>query len=154
MHGDGTVATDFSVAAQVTELQRSVLGQLLSDAVAVRLLDSEAKLPQDALRLSELYRRLIDAVWSELGQAGDIAPARRELQRDHVNRMAAQLLRPASLSRADARSLVRAQAQTLLERMSAATRRSDLGPEARAHLTDSADTLRQALTARLQRAGA
>ena len=154
LHGDGPVATDFSLASQVIELQRNVLGQLLSDAVAARLLDSEDKLPKDALRLSELYRRLNDAVWSELGQAGDIAPARRELQRDHVNRLASQLLRPASLSRADARSLVRAQALTLLDRMSAAAHRPGLGSDARAHLEDSADTLRQALTAKLQRAGA
>jgi hypothetical protein len=131
-----------------------VLGQLMSDPVAARLLDSEAKSPRQALRLSEMYRRLDDALWSELSRAGDIAPERRELQRDHVNRLAAQLLRPSALSRADARSLVRAQSQALLNRIAAATQRPGLSVEARAHLEDSADTLRQALTAKLPRAGA
>jgi hypothetical protein len=70
------------------------------------------------------------------------------------NRLAAQLLKPAALSRADARSLVRAQSQSLLERVTAAARRSALSSQARAHLEDSADTLRQALTAKLPRAGA
>ncbi len=158
LRGDGTPAsalvTDFSLASQVIELQRAVLGQLLSDSVAVRLLDSEDKLPKDALRLSDLYRRLNDVVWSELGQSGDIPSLRRELQREHVNRLATQLLRPAALSRADARSLVRAQAQTLLNRINIAARRPGLSAEAQAHVQDSADTLQQALTAKLSRVGA
>ncbi|MFM9916241.1 MAG: zinc-dependent metalloprotease [Rhizobacter sp.] len=158
LRGDGTPATalvtDFSLASQVIELQRAVLGQLLSDSVAARLLDSEDKLPKDALRLSDLYRRLDDAVWGELGHPGDIPSLRRELQRDHINRIATQLLRPAALSRVDARSLVRAQAQTLLARLNTAAKRPGLSAEAQAHLQDSIDTLQQALTARLARTGA
>ena len=154
LRGDGALATDFSLATQVIELQRGVLSQLMSDGVAVRLLDSEDKSPKDAMRLSELYKRLDDAVWSELGKPGDIPALRRELQRDHINRIAGQLLRPASLSRADARSLARAQAQNLLARMTTAAKRPGLSAEAQAHLQDSVDTLQQALTAKLQRAGA
>ncbi len=158
LRGDGTLATalvtDFSLASLVIELQRNVLGNLLSDSVSVRLLDSEDKLPKDALRLSELYRSLNDAVWSELGQSGDIPSLRRELQRDYVTRISNQLLRPGALSRADARSLVRAQAQALQSRLNAAAKRPGLSAEAQAHLQDSADTLQQALTAKLTRAGA
>ena len=157
LRGDGTLATalvtDFSLASLVIELQRNVLGNLLSDSVSVRLLDSEDKLPKDALRLSELYRRLNDAVWSELSQSGDIPSLRRELQREYVTRMANQLLRPGALSRADARSLVRAQAQTLLTRLNTAAKRPGLSAEAQAHLQDSADTLQQALSAKLTRTG-
>ena len=157
LRSDGTPATalvtDFSLASLVIELQRNVLGNLLSDSVSVRLLDSEDKLPKDALRLSELYRRLNDAVWSELGQSGDIPSLRRELQREYVTRIANQLLRPGALSRADARSLVRAQAQTLLARLNTAAKRPGLSAEAQAHLQDSADTLQQALTAKLARTG-
>ena len=157
LRGDGTLATalvtDFSLASLVIELQRNVLGNLLSDSVSVRLLDSEDKLPKDALRLSELYRRLNDAVWSELGQSGDIPSLRRELQREYVTRISNQLLRPGALSRADARSLVRAQAQTLQSRLNAAAKRPGLSAEAQAHLQDSADTLQQALTAKLTRTG-
>ena len=157
LRGDGTPATalvtDFSLASLVIELQRNVLGNLMSDGVSVRLLDSEDKLPKDALRLSELYRRLNDAVWSELSQSGDIPALRRELQREYVTRIANQLLRPGALSRADARSLVRAQAQTLLTRLNTAAKRPGLSAEAQAHLQDSADTLQQALTAKLTRTG-
>ena len=79
---------------------------------------------------------------------------RRELQRDHINRVAAQLLRPAASSRVDARSLARAQAQTLLTRLNAAVRRSGLSAEAQADLRAGSDALQQALAAKRARAGA
>ena len=95
------------------------------------------------------------AVWSELDAPRvEIAALRRELQRKHVNRIAALLLRPQTLSRADARSLLRGQARTLAQRVDAAARRPGLSAETRAHLQDSADTLRQALAAPLARSGA
>jgi hypothetical protein len=46
------------------------------------------------------------------------------------------------------------QAQELLTRISSASQRKGLSAEAKAHLQDSADTLRQALVAPLQRQGA
>ena len=45
------------------------------------------------------------------------------------------------------------QAQELLARITATSQRKGLSAEARAHLQDSADTLRQALAAPLQRQG-
>ena len=158
--GDGPVATDYSIVGTVLDMQRALLAQLMSDGVATRLLDSEGKIeataagkPGDAFRLSELYARLTREVWSELGSAGDIAGPRRELQRDHLNRLAATLLRPSGSGRADTRSLVREQARELLMRINASARRGSLSAEARAHLSEGAETLTQALGARLQRAG-
>ena len=151
------VSTDYSVAQSVVDMQRSILRQLMSDAVATRILDSHGKAaqPADALRLSELYGRLTQEIWSELGRSGDIVATRRELQREHANRVAAILLRPSALSRADARSLTRAGARALLDRMQAALKKRNAGlsAEARAHLQDSAETLSLALSAKLQRAG-
>ena len=158
--GAGPVGTDYSLVTIVVDLQRALLAQLMSDGVATRLLDSQGKVDAlasgkagDAFRLSELYSRLTREIWSELGSGGDIPVARRELQRDHAGRLAGLLLRPAGTGRADTKSLVRAEVQGLLLRLNAATRRSGLGAEARAHLADSAETLTQALAARLQRAG-
>jgi hypothetical protein len=155
--GDGPVATDYSLANVVLEMQRALLGALMNDNVAQRLLDSEGKTDANgpSLRLSELLQRLSAEVWSELrAGSGDIVSARRELQREYVNRLAGLLLRPGALTRADARSLVRVQSQDLLVRIEAAAQRKGLSVEARAHLQDSADTLRQALKAPLQRQGA
>jgi hypothetical protein len=63
------------------------------------------------------------------------------------------VLRPGVASRADSRSLLRTEAQSLLARIERAAKRPGLSDAARAHLADSADTLSQALAAKLQRAG-
>jgi hypothetical protein len=155
---DDGPGTDFSIIEMVLGLQRTLLGQLMSDAVAARILDSEGKFdsgaktgPNSIFRLSELYARLTREVWSELGNAGDISAPRRELQREYLNRLAAALLRPSSGIRADAKSLLREQARELLARVNAAKGRAGLSAESRAHLADGAETLGQALAARLQR---
>jgi hypothetical protein len=156
--GEGSTQTDYSPSGQVLGLQRSLLAVMMSDTVATRLLESSEKAPSGsarALRMPELYGRLTQAVWSELdGRGGDIAPLRREVQRDHVNRIAALLIRPGAASRSDTRSIVRMQARALLERIRAASHRPGLSEESRAHLADSADTLEQAMSAKLQRSGA
>jgi len=148
--------TDYPVPQRLLELQRAVLAYLMSDTLAARILDSVGKFdrPAEAFALSELYARLIDEVWSELGRGPAIPPQRRELQREHVNRLAAALLRPSPQARADARGLVRAQARSLLPRIEAAQRRlGRADAETRAHLADAADTLRAALAAPIQRQG-
>ncbi|MEO7009356.1 MAG: hypothetical protein ABI156_09430, partial [Caldimonas sp.] len=134
----------------------AALGQLMSDTVAARIIDSQDKAVRraDAFQLSELYGRLQQEIWSGLAGRADIPSARRELQREHVNRIAAALLRPGNASRADARSLMRVQAQSLLGQIQSALARRSFGADTTAHLQDCADTLAQVLSARLQRAGA
>jgi hypothetical protein len=152
--GDPGAGTDFSPGTALLEMQRTLLNQLLSDGVAQRILDSAGKAlrPDEVFALSELYDRLGRDIWSELdAKAGDVPGPRRELQREHASRLAAQLLRPGTQGRADARSLLRQQAQSLLPRLDAAQRRPGLSAEARAHLADVAEQLRQALQARMNR---
>jgi hypothetical protein len=153
----GPTPTDMPLTAAVTELQRALLEQLMSDSLAQRIVDAEHKVDKaaDLFRLSELYGRVQREVWSELGGAGDIPAARRALQREHVNKLAALLLRPGALARADARALVRHDAQALLERIEAKAKKPKaLSVETQAHLRDSAGSLREALAAKLSRAGA
>ena len=152
------VVTDFSVTDRLLGVQRTLLNQLMGDEVAARIIDSQGKAAQgtEALQLSELYARLGRDIWSEIdGQGGsravDIPAPRRALQREHLNRVSAMLLRPGGFGRADARSLVRVQAQALLARLTAASQRRGLTADTRAHLQDSADSLSQALSARIVR---
>jgi hypothetical protein len=148
--------TDYPVPQRLLDLQRAVLNQLLSDAVAARILDSVDKTdrPQTAFQLSELYERLNRDVWGELAKGGDISATRRELQREHVNRVANALLRPSPQARADARSLLRQQALLLQGQLDKALKRQQkLDNATRVHLQDSADTLAQALDAKMQRVG-
>ncbi|HEY4139300.1 MAG TPA: zinc-dependent metalloprotease, partial [Casimicrobiaceae bacterium] len=113
--GLSTATVDYSLGTQVLNAQRKVLNQLMSDAVAQRILDSEIK-SADAnktLRLSELYSTLEQSIWSELKTGRDITPLRRNLQREHLQRVASALLRPSGSMPADARSLQREEAKTL-----------------------------------------
>lgn len=152
--GEGT---DFALPQRLLDLQRALLNFLMSDGLAARVLDNLTKLdqPVQGFQLTEIYQRVMDDVWSEFGKGGSLAgginPARRELQRSHVNRLAAALLRPSPFARADARGLVRVQARTLLARLEAAQGRRSHDAETRVHLADSIDTLRQALAASVQR---
>jgi hypothetical protein len=150
-----SVATEFSPSQRVLAMQRALLNQLMGDAVAARILDNQgASQPRGtSFQLSELYTRLDRDIWSELRGGGDIPAPRRELQREHLNRLAALLLRPANANRADARGLVRSEASDLLARIKAAEHRTTLSADARAHLKDCGDTLTQALSARMVRAG-
>ena len=150
------LSTDYPVPQRLLDLQRSVLAQLMSDAVAERILDGVGKAdrPETAFQLSELYARLTRDIWSELAKGGDISASRRELQRDHVGRIANALLRPTGTTRADARSLQRVQAMQLQAKLDKALKRGGtMSVETRAHLELSADMLSQALTAKVQRVG-
>ena len=66
---------------------------------------------------------------------------------------ASALLRPPPAARADARAPLRRQAEQVLSRIDRAlrARKSRLDIDSRGHLRDSADTLRQALSAKLPR---
>ena len=149
---DSGSETDFSPEQQVLDLQRALLAQLMSDGVAQRLLDSAAKAaPGEAapLRLADLVNTLDAALWRDLpGRSA----GQRALQRDHAARLAQLLLRPATAGRAEARSLWRQQARTLLTRLQAADRPA-LSGEARAHVQDCAELLREALDAKVVRPG-
>jgi hypothetical protein len=151
------VTTDYPVTQRLLDLQRAALTRLMSDGVAARVLDNVSMVDRgtDVFTLAELYERLMHDVWAELDRPGrDIEAARRELQREHLNRLANAVLRPTPQTRADARSLLRSQARALLARIEGALRRPrGLSATSVAHLRDSADTLREVLRASLQRGG-
>ena len=148
-------SVDYSLNNQVLGIQRAALGQLMSDNVTQRILDSEVKLddPKSGFRLSELYDSLHHAIWSELKTGQDIPPLRRNLQREYLSRIATALIRPSATMPADARALLRLDALSLRSELSAATTRANWSKEVRAHLAESQSTLDEALKAPLQRSG-
>ena len=160
--GGSPVSTDYPVEAVMLDLQRQVLFALMSDGLAQRLEDSEPKLDRAeqarALTPADVYDRLLRSLWSDAANfgadgKGDIPARRRELQRDHVNRLAVVLLRTPGGVRVDMRSTLRAEAAALLPRIQAAQHRPGLSEASRLHLADCAETLRLALNAPMQRAG-
>jgi hypothetical protein len=153
--GAGRGNPDVSIANSVLNLQRGTLDILYADAVAQRLLDSQDKVAKlaDAMKLSEVYDTLQNAIWSELRTGGDITTMRRNLQREHIKRIGNALTRPATNSPADVRSLMRDGAVQLQGQIRAAMAKP-MSKEAKAHLGESLNTLTEALKASLQRAAA
>lgn len=151
----GGITTDYPVAQRLTELQRATLSVLMSDAMATRILDAQGKQDSSTQRftVAELYRHIDQAVWAELTAKTEVSAPRQALQREYINRLAELLLRPGSMSRATARTVVREQALGLLTRLSSAQRAAPPTSANRAHWQDCVDTLSQALSAKLPRAG-
>jgi hypothetical protein len=153
-HFEGQVNPDYSYNNQILTMQRQVLDQIMQDGVAARLIDAETKLdkPQQALKLSELYDTIQTSIWSELRNGNDIGNLRRNLQREHLRRVANSLIRPNG-GPADMRSLMRDNAKQLQQQIQTALGKSSLSKEAGAHLRESLETLNEALKAPLQRSG-
>ena len=151
--GLSTPSVDYSLNTQVLNAQRKVLTQLMSDNVAQRILDSEVKVddPKAALHLADVYGTLKDAIWSELRTGRDITPIRRNLQREHLGRLANALLRPSATMPADARALQREEARALRRDIAAAQNRPGYSKEARAHLAEAVNQLDEALKAPIVR---
>ncbi len=145
---------DISIANGVLNLQKGVLDILMADAVAQRLLDSQDKVakPETLLKLSDLYDALQATIWSELRTGGDISSMRRNLQRDHLKRVSGALLKASGNTPADARSLQRKNAIALSNQIRGALAKP-MSKEAEAHLSESLNTLSEALKAPMQRAG-
>lgn len=147
---------DFSLPEAVARLQRATLDQLMSESLAQRLADAEAKVdePRQLTSYAEVQATLTDAVWSELRAGRNVDSLRRTLQREHLRRLATALLRPTPAAATDVRPAHRAEAirlQAVLAR-AAADRRLDAAT--RAHVEESRATLREALAAPLTRQGA
>ena len=136
-------------------LQSAVLNQLLSDVVLGRLLDSEIKVSKadQALTLNELFVTLRGSIWSELKTGGSIPGPRRDLQREHMRRIATVLIRPAATTPADATALFREEAKRLSAEIKIAAGNGNRDRETRAHLAEAAGTLDEALKAPLTRQG-
>jgi hypothetical protein len=145
---------DVSLAQRFLAIQGATLEHLMSDSVAIRLLDSQEKVSDSkkVLALSELLDTVQTAVWSELKGGKEITGMRRNLQREHLKRVANTLLRPATSTPADARSLQRMNALALQNEIRVAMAKP-MSKESKAHLSDCFNTLSEALKAPLIRAG-
>jgi hypothetical protein len=151
--------TDYSLPEEVLGLQRGVLDSLMSEALAVRLAAAEVKVadPRTLVSYAEVQDKLAAAVWSELkpvkGSAREIDTLRRNLQREHLRRLAGGLLRPSSGVAADVRSVNRQVALSLEKQLRAALAAGGWSALARAHLDESLATIGEALKAPLVRQG-
>jgi hypothetical protein len=153
--GLATMATaDFSLATQQLALQRLMLGTLMDEALAERLLDNIEKTrdtEKKPLTPQELYQTLRHTVWTDKAMAPSQASTRRNLQREHVNRLAGAIVRNSS-DRADVRALLRHEATQVLNQLRGRSNdKTGPGGLEAAHRRDCIDTLASALSASVVR---
>jgi hypothetical protein len=143
-------AKPVSIPSVVLQLQTQALDKLMSAGTAQRLLELPSYLSpaqrKGALSLDEVYATLQSSVWSELQSGREIDPMRRNLQREHLQRVVAILTKGGSKLPADAVSLVRWHAVKLQAQLKAAARGA-LSVESRAHVAESLSRLTEALKA-------
>ena len=106
-----------------------------------------------SLSLEELQGRLTATLWADLSSGEPIDADRQSLQRDQITLLTQWLLAPPAAGRAEMRMQMQRQARELLARLDRVRYRSDASPETLAHLKDSAQRLREAMQARVMRAG-
>jgi len=155
IRGQGIRNPDVNISGAILAVQREALEHLWSDEVAERLHASREKVTDGSkvLNVSELYGTLQSAIWGELATGADIPSLRRNLQREHLRRVATDLLRSTPTQTADTRAAKREAAVNLEANIRKAASGAKLSKEARAHLNESLNTLQLALKAELSRAG-
>jgi hypothetical protein len=143
-----------SVASLVAGVQKGILDQIYSPAVATRLAEVGMKVndPRETLGLSDVYDLLQDAIWSEAKTGQETSLIRRNLQREQLRRMTDVLVKPSGPWPADARSILRDNARQLSVLLNKTLAKPGLSKTTRAHYADSLDTLNASLKASMQRA--
>ena len=156
----GQTSTDYSLAQSVLSVQRGALDALMNDALASRMADAEHKVdnPKALMSFADVQTRLSAAIWAELrdGKTSgrDVDSLRRNLQREHIKRVATGLLRPTGTSgNADAPAVNRMVARQLESDLRAALAGGGWSSMARAHLEDSLALISEALKAPLNKQG-
>ena len=143
---------DYPIHQQILSLQTAALNRLFHPVVMSRVLDNELRVerPGTALTLGVVFATVRDAIWAETLQAPiSINSFRRSLQREHLRRMIALVVREGTAPE-DARSLARHSLTLLRVRLRAAAPNA-ASVETRAHINESIARIDEALSAQVQR---
>ena len=157
----GTPGGSISVLNTVLTLQKLILDPIFSERLAQRVSESQLKTEGDpsprarkeSLGLTEIYGRVQDAIWFEASQGRRVQLLRRNLQKEHLQRISNLLVKPSRGFPPEAVGIVRQNARKLLNQLKRALTSSNLDADTKAHWVDSISTLNESLKANIQRSG-
>lgn len=160
---------------QILAIQRLVLGRFLDGEVLAKVQNAELRVPKDTdqVRMPEIFESLTRSVWSELPEADKrpkkgekiaISTVRRNLQREHIRRLARLTLgtraggdsflesSSTAPAPADARSLARAHLKEVQGRIGRVLENMgvELDAYTKAHLEELGDQITKVLAASVQ----
>lgn len=165
---------DYPVYNRILSIQRLALNNCLRADVLTRLQNQEIQADPDSqpLKMSEVFRALTDGIWTELKDAPTdkeltVSTVRRNLQREHVKRLANMVLGPGAPRYldsytfvifdgggnvpADARSLARMHLREIQSRVNGVLEKngSKIDDTTRAHLEETRDRIAKVLEAQV-----
>ncbi len=147
---------DYPIGDRILYLQQVVLSSLLSPARLMRLRDLELKTSEaESLTIPELFNTLKQGIWTEVlqdpKQLTHISTIRRSLQREHLNLLAAMVLRQTRVPE-DARTIAWYNLHQLEKALESTLkkRQNDLDLATVAHLQETRTRIGQILSAQLQ----
>ncbi|WP_158218873.1 zinc-dependent metalloprotease [Roseateles aquatilis] len=144
-----------SIPTAVARVQLSAMDRLLQPQTAIRLMELpnyvSASERKSVISINEVYGTLQSSIWSELKTGAEIDPLRRNLQREYLRRLQANLTRGGAASGqfADAYAVLRLHAVQLQSDLRAAQGKGSV--ETRAHVAESLDMLSSVLKATMTR---
>lgn len=130
---------DVPLGNVIRNLQGSMLVGLLTTDTIQRMRNSEAKYGAAAvLTIPELMAGLTQGLWSELlaPTPGSVVGLRRDLQRRHLERLSALVLKSSDRDNPDMRALARYQLTELKRRLTGRERAAGLDAYTRAHVVE------------------
>jgi len=143
---------DYPIHEQILSLQQVALNRLFHPMVMSRVLDNELRVEKRemVLTLGTVFASIQDSIWAETKTPTvAINSFRRSLQREHLRRMIALVVREAAAPE-DARSLARHNLVLLRVQLRAALPQAG-NVETRAHVSESIARINEALSAQIQR---
>jgi hypothetical protein len=146
---------DYPLHGTMMGIQSALLDQLLDPVRLSRIRDTEVKFGTDnTVTIPELMRVLTETIWIEVQSSPgqNISSNRRDLQRNHLNRMTKLLTDAPANVPADARSVARQQLKNLHQQLNArlSPPTYDFDDYTRAHLEESKSRIEAALEAGLR----
>lgn len=147
---------DYPIGDRILYLQQVALGSLLEPARLMRLRDLELKTSSgESLTIPELFHTLKQGIWTEVledrNQLTQISTIRRSLQRQHLNMLAAMVLRQTRVPE-DARTLAWYNLHQLNQALenTLKKRQNHLDLATAAHLQETRARINQILNAQLR----
>ena len=159
---------DYPIFERVSAIQRIVLSRCFDASVLSRLLNQELQSNpgSNPLTIAQLFKKLTDAIWttSYTSSAPEVATMRRNLQRDHLDRLCrlvlgqrgfqlgssyayVVLLGGSGTPPADARSLARYHLGLIRDRIGKQLEQGDLDDTTKAHLVECGERIKKVLDA-------
>ena len=144
---------DYPIHDVILSIQSAPLNHLYAPVRLARMLDIELRYRGDEERFNmvELFEGVREAIWTELERSSNVNSFRRALQRKHLDKLIALMVKPAKGVPEDASTLARADLIALKSAIAQSLTTPGLNSLTRAHFDETSARIDAALKAGIER---